>query len=134
MVSAYCFVSKLYFMKKEEKIETQTPQNCTKNDLMAVKDALEVLNGRWKMQILIALINGNKRFKEISKEIDGISDKMLSKELKDLETNQLVKRTVYETFPPMVEYSITEHTSSLHNVIAALRDWGFLHRNKITGR
>ncbi|MEJ7738742.1 MAG: helix-turn-helix domain-containing protein [Chitinophagaceae bacterium] len=109
-------------------------EECSKNDLMAVRDALEVLNGSWKLQILISLIGGTKRFKQISKDVDGISDKMLSKELKDLETNQLVKRTVYDTFPPTVEYSVTEHTGSLKNVIAELRDWGLLHRIKIIGK
>lgn len=60
-------------------------------------------------QIIIAWTFGNKRFKEISYEINGITERMLSKELKDLEVNQLVKRTVYDSFPPKVEYSITEH-------------------------
>ena len=58
---------------------------------------------------------------------------MLSKELKDLETNQLIKRTVYDAFPPMVEYSVTEHTKSLGNLIAALSDWGQIHRKQIMG-
>jgi len=109
-------------------------EDCSKNDLMAVRDALEVLNGTWKLQILISLLGGTKRFKQISKDVDRISDKMLSKELKDLETNQLVKRTVYNTFPPAVEYSVTEHTGSLKNLIAELRDWGILHRKKIIGK
>ncbi|PWB27192.1 winged helix-turn-helix transcriptional regulator [Flavobacterium sp. HTF] len=120
-------------MKTDPKDKVQMDQDCSKNDLMAVKDALEVLSGRWKLQILICLLDGSKRFKEISKEVVGISDKMLSKELKDLETNQLVKRTVHETFPPMVEYTATEHTSSLYSVIAALKNWGYLHREKIIG-
>jgi len=109
-------------------------KSSSKNDLLATRDALEVLNGCWKLQILVSLIEGTKRFRQISKEIDGISDKMLSKELKDLETNQLVKRTVNDTFPPTVEYAVTEHTGSLKNVISELRDWGLLHRKKIIGK
>jgi DNA-binding HxlR family transcriptional regulator len=62
--------------------------------IMAVKDALEVLHGRWKLPILVSLKFSNKRFKEISKDLNGITDKMLSKELKDLEMNQLITRTV----------------------------------------
>jgi DNA-binding HxlR family transcriptional regulator len=104
---------------------------CSKTDLMAVRDALEVLNGRWKLQILIALLNGTKRFKQIAREIDGISDRMLSKELKDLEENHLVVRKVYDSFPPIVEYSTTKHTETLHTVIYALREWGYLHRKKV---
>ncbi|WP_264523745.1 MULTISPECIES: helix-turn-helix domain-containing protein [unclassified Flavobacterium] len=101
--------------------------------LLPVRDALEVLSGRWKLPILIALSNRPKRFKEISKDINGITDKMLSKELKDLEINKLVTRTVYDTFPPTVEYARTEHSHTLYNVIGALHEWGSLHRNKIIG-
>lgn len=106
---------------------------CTTQDLRAVRDALEVLNGKWKLQILIAVLGGTKRFKEISREIEGISDRMLSKELKDLETHQLVERRIFESFPPMLEYSATTHTRSLDTVIFALKDWGYLHRSKIIG-
>ena len=102
--------------------------------LLPVRDALEVLNGRWKLPILIALSNRPKRFKEISKDINGITDKMLSKELKDLEINKLVTRTVYDTFPPTVEYTRTEHSHTLYNVIGALKDWGTLHRKEIIGK
>lgn len=112
-------------MSKKEKID------CSPGDLLAVKDALDALSGSWKLQILIVLFNGSKRFKEIGKEIDGISDKMLSKELKNLEENSLVKRTVYETFPPKVEYAITEHTKTLKAVITELMNWGNLHRKVI---
>ncbi len=108
--------------------------NCTSKDLLAVKDALEVLNGRWKLQILISLMNSTKRFKQIANDVVGISDKMLSKELKDLEINQLVKRTIYDTFPPTVEYSVTEHTHTLSNLVHTLKEWGYIHRNKILGK
>jgi DNA-binding HxlR family transcriptional regulator len=106
-------------------------EDCPLNELMAVRDALTVINGTWKLPILISLIDGNKRFKQIAREVEGISDRMLSKELKDLEMNKLVKRTVYDTFPPMVEYAVTVHAASLKKVIAALRDWGKLHRKLI---
>jgi len=115
-------------MSKKDKMD------CTPRDLMAVKDALDALNGSWKLQILIVLFNGPKRFKEIVKEIDGISDKMLSKELKNLEENLLVKRTVHETFPPKVEYNITEHTRTLKGLITELMNWGKLHRKAIIKR
>jgi DNA-binding HxlR family transcriptional regulator len=107
---------------------------CSTKDLRAVRDALEVLNGKWKLQILIAILSGTKRFKEIAREIEGISDRMLSKELRELETHQLVARQVYETFPPTVEYSATTHTLSLHPVINALKIWGAAHREKILGK
>jgi len=106
---------------------------CTPKDLLAVKDALEVLSGKWKLPILIALLNGAKRFKEIAREVPGISDRMLSKELKELESHQLVIRKVIDAFPPVVEYSTTDHTMSLHSVIGALKDWGYHHRKHIMG-
>lgn len=99
--------------------------------ILPVKDALEVLNGKWKLPIIISLMFGSKRFSQIAKEVHGITDKMLSKELRMLEMNQLVKRTIHETFPPMVEYSITPHGESLAKVISELRVWGLEHRKKI---
>lgn len=99
-----------------------------------VKDALDVLNGKWKLPIIIALSFGNKRFGEISKEIPKITDRMLSKELRDLEMNRLVKRTVYDSMPVIVEYSLTDYGSSLDKVIDELRNWGMQHRKLITGK
>lgn len=125
-------------MEIETKTQEINEKNCKPQEcmgaLLPVRDALEVLSGRWKLPILIALSDRPKRFKEISKDINGITDKMLSKELKDLEINKLVIRTVYDTFPPMVEYSRTEHSKSLTNVIMALKDWGTLHRKEIIGK
>ncbi len=102
--------------------------------LTPVKDALEVLGGKWKLQIIIALTFGRKRFKEIAREVGGISDKMLSKELKELELHQLVSRTVYDAFPPVVEYELTVHGKTLQKLIDNLRDWGLLHRKKVIGK
>lgn len=102
--------------------------------LLPVKDALDVLNGKWKLQIIIALSFGKKRFGEIAKEIPKITDRMLSKELRDLEMNKLVKRTVYDTMPVTVEYSLTEYGDSLDKVIDELRKWGTQHRKLILGK
>ena len=102
--------------------------------IMAVSDALEALNGKWKLPILVSLKYGNKRFKQISTDVGKITDRMLSKELKELEMNQLISRTIIEEFPPRVEYSITKHGDSLSDVITSLRTWGVVHRKKIMGR
>lgn len=106
------------------------PEQC-KELIMPVKDALDVLGGKWKLQIIVAIRQGAKRYSEIKKTVGGISDRMLSKELKELEMHQLIARTVYDAFPPVVEYNITEHGKSLDNTIHALRDWGIYHRAKI---
>jgi DNA-binding HxlR family transcriptional regulator len=96
-----------------------------------VRDVLDIINGKWKLPILIALSFGNKRFKELERDVEGITPKMLSKELRDLEVNQLVIRTVYDTIPVSVEYSLSEYGKSLDDVIIALREWGKRHRNKL---
>jgi DNA-binding HxlR family transcriptional regulator len=99
--------------------------------LLPVRDALDFLSGKWKLPIIISLSFGTKRFKEMAAEIEGITDKMLSKELRDLEQNQLVKRTVYDSVPVRVEYSLTDYGSSLDKVIMELRSWGAQHRKRI---
>jgi len=103
---------------------------CTKS-ILPVRDALEVLSGKWKLPIIISLIFGNKRFSQIAKEIPGITDKMLSKELRDLEANCLVKRTVYDSIPVVVEYTLTDYGHTLKPVIEVLRNWGVAHRDRI---
>jgi DNA-binding HxlR family transcriptional regulator len=113
--------------------EQHNARACT-GRLVPVRDALEVLGGKWKLPIIVSLSFGNKRFKQVAREVAGITDKMLSQELKDLETNQLITRTVYDTFPPTVEYAITEHGKSLHKVLMELGNWGALHRKKIMGK
>src|SRR5947209_3121842 len=108
-------------------------QTCTKF-LMAIRDTMDVLNGKWKVAIIGSLTFGEKRFKELQRDVDGITAKMLSKELKDLEVNKLVKRTVFDTKPVTVEYRLTEHGRSLEKVIEELVRWGSLHRRKIFGK
>ena len=110
--------------------EEITNETCL-SSLGAVQDALYVLNGKWKLPVIIALNEGHKRFGEIQKNVAGIAPKVLSSELKSLELNGFVIRKVYNEFPVLVEYELTEYSNSLENVITALRDWGFQHRDKI---
>ena len=102
--------------------------------MLSISDALEALEGRWKLLILYALSAGPKRFTQIAKEVSGITDKTLSKELKSLEANQLILREVYDTFPPTVQYSITPHGLSLEKVLDELHYWGLSHRKKVIGK
>ncbi len=120
-------------MSLQKQAAQHNPKQC-KMMLLPVRDALEFLSGKWKIPIIIALSFGNKRFTEMAAEIDGITDKMLSKELRDLEQNQLVKRTVYDSVPVRVEYSLTEYGNSLENVIKELRSWGIQHRKRIMNK
>lgn len=101
--------------------------------MLSIKDALEAVEGRWKLLILFSLAEGPKRFRQLAKEVNGITDKTLSKELKRLEENQLITRSVYDTFPPKVEYTITQHGLSLEKVLDELHFWGLAHRQKVIG-
>lgn len=102
--------------------------------LGAVQDALYVLNGKWKIPIIIALREGHKRFGELQKAVKGISAKVLSHELKHLEMNDFIERRVYDTMPVMVEYELTPYSDTLGHVIESLREWGQAHRHKIRNR
>ncbi|MCW8313433.1 helix-turn-helix transcriptional regulator [Sphingobacterium sp. InxBP1] len=102
---------------------------------MAVHDAMDVLNGKWKISILSAVCYYNKRrFSDILNDVSGISNRMLSKELKELEMNQLVTRTVLDTHPVTVVYQLTEYGKTLRTIIDNLAQWGKEHRKVITGR
>lgn len=106
-------------------------EKCSKEG-MAIRDTLDLVGGKWKLPILYTLItHGTMRFKELQREVDGITARMLSKELKDLELNQMVSREVYDTAPITVEYTITKHGTSLGPVVKALYDWGLKHRQQI---
>lgn len=120
-------------MAKEKKSTEKNLGECTKA-ILPVRDALDILSGKWKLPIIISLSFGNKRFTQMAKEIPNITDKMLSKELRDLEMNQLIKRTVYDAVPVVVEYSMTNYGKSLEKVINELRDWGIKHRKQIIGK
>ena len=111
--------------------ETQHEPGSCQSLMLAIQDSLYVLSGKWKIPILLALFFGKKRFSEISKEIPKITDRMLSKELRELEINLLVRRQVFDTFPVTVEYEVTDYGRTLRGVIEALADWGIKHRKKI---
>ena len=101
--------------------------------IVPIRDTLDILSGKWKLPIIGALVTGKMRFKEMERQIPKITARMLSKELKELEMNQLVKRTVYDTIPVTVEYELTTYGNSLQEVLIALRDWGAKHRSRIIG-
>lgn len=108
-------------------------QQDRKKEMMAVHDAMDVLSGKWKIYIISSICHYNKRrFSDILADVTGISNKMLSKELKDLEINQLVERTVLDTHPVTIQYKLTPHGATLKTIINNLTDWGIAHRKKVT--
>lgn len=111
--------------------EVPTANECCAN-LTALEDALYVIGGKWKLKVIIALREGNvKRFNEIQRRIQGISAKVLSNELKEMELNGFVTRTVHNQTPVVVEYALTEYSASLSFVLRELVEWGKTHREKI---
>lgn len=99
--------------------------------ILAISDTMEILNGRWKMSIIACLCYQPMRYSELLKEVKGISGKMLSRELKDLEMNELIERKVLNTAPVAVEYRITDYGKTLKQLTNTIADWGFTHRQRI---
>lgn len=114
----------------EQLFQPETKSQCTQK-LDAVRDALYVIGGKWKLRIIIAISEGNSRFNELQRTIEGISAKVLSNELKDLELNGLVKRSVHDQIPVVVTYEPTEYSNTLKDVLHALAAWGTQHRDKL---
>ncbi len=115
----------------EVKVRCFTEQQC-QNMFRGVEDSLYVIGGKWKLKIIIALIT-HSRFNEILRKVNGISSKVLSNELKDLEINGFVTRHDYKLeSPARIEYLLTEHVETLEPVIVALKEWGIMHRKTLT--
>ncbi|RNL56589.1 winged helix-turn-helix transcriptional regulator [Pedobacter jejuensis] len=101
--------------------------------LMASRDALEVIQGKWRIPIIISLTYGRKRFGEIQRDIADISPKMLSQELKSLEVNKIITRTLFDSMPVTVEYSLTPLGMSTKKLLDELLDWGIHFRKEVVG-
>lgn len=97
------------------------------SDGCPVEAALEVIGGKWKGVTLYHLMQGTLRFNELQRELGTVTQRMLTKQLRELEAAGLVHREVYPVVPPKVEYSLTEKGRTLTPVIAALKDWGAEH-------
>lgn len=106
-------------------------QRCA-NLLATIGDALYVIGGKWTIRVIIALSHGHSRFNELQRTIPGISARVLSNELKELELNGFVKRMVHAgATPVVVEYTLTDYSNSLENVVRSLSEWGAAHRQKV---
>jgi len=96
-----------------------------------VQDTLDVLNGKWKLSIIISIGGGNECFTDIQESIPGISPKVLAKELKDLEQHKLISRQVIDDYPVKISYKLEQYADTLTPIIYALKNWGVNHKNKI---
>ena len=114
--------------------ELKDVKGCSSEFVLAINDTLNVLNGKWKLPIIGSLLFGKKRFKELERGIPNITARMLSKELKELELNGMVKRTVYDSIPVSVEYELTKSGKSLTMVLDSMAVWGLRHRRIVMTR
>ena len=112
---------KVLLEKKEEK-------QCPRQFILALKDTMNVVSGKWKLPIIAALLREKTRFKELQENIEKITPRMLSKELKELEINGIVERLIYDHTPVLIEYKLTESGKKIISVIDAMIEWGLTHR------
>jgi DNA-binding HxlR family transcriptional regulator len=110
--------------------QVTTEQQC-KASLNSIADALYAIGGKWKLRIIVALLDGNKRFNEMQRLIEGISAKVLSNELKELELNGFIRRNVFTGTPVVVEYELTAYAETLQVVLQELSQWGAMHKEQI---
>jgi DNA-binding HxlR family transcriptional regulator len=110
-----------------------TREACTAS-LGAMGDALYAIGGKWKLKIIIALMDGKRRFNDLQRQVTGISAKVLSNELKEMEMNGFIRKVPVEDAKHVAEYELCEYSHTLGDVLNALTAWGKMHRAKITGR
>lgn len=89
-----------------------------------VEATLELIGGKWKGIVLYYLLDGRLRFSELQRKIGCVTQRMLTKQLRELESSGLVNRIVYAEVPPRVEYELTKAGQSLEPILAALKEWG----------
>jgi DNA-binding HxlR family transcriptional regulator len=98
-------------------------------ELCRVDDALEIIVGKWKPLILLHLLKeGTQRFSELKRSLPEITQRILTKTLRELEEEDIIERKVYPQVPPKVEYSITEYGRSLEPILVAMHEWGLSHQ------
>lgn len=114
--------------QKTESEEVDVTKSCPNNYILAINDTLNVIHGKWKLPIIGCLLNGIKHFSDFQRSIPKITPRMLSKELKELEINGVVSRTVYDSIPVTIEYTLTESGELFTQVLDKMVEWGLHHR------
>lgn len=122
-----------YKMDTGYKKDTIPSHETCQRAVRAIRDTLDVVGDKWKLVLLMILMHGKRRFRELSREA-GISPRVLSKELQEMEMNGLISRTVQNTRPMTVEYAATPYSETLKEVLMAMEHWGQQHRNMIMGK
>lgn len=95
-----------------------------------VEATLDIVGGKWKGAVLFFLLDGTKRFGELSRLLPSVTQRMLTLQLRELEADGLVARVVYPQVPPKVEYSLTDLGRTLEPLIALMSQWGAIYQEK----
>ncbi|MEU9191078.1 winged helix-turn-helix transcriptional regulator [Streptomyces sp. NPDC051064] len=90
----------------------------------AMEATVKIIGGKWKGVILFHLLEGTMRFNELHRQMPGIAPRLMTKQLRELEQDGLVQRTVYPVVPPKVEYALTEEARSMEPLLLGLNNWG----------
>lgn len=114
-------------MDKKSKKYDELVLNYLKYDSCPVAATLSQIGGKWKPTIMYLISHDVKRFGEMLRMIEGVSKKMLTKQLRELEKDNLISRKVFAQVPPKVEYSITKRGKSISPIIISMREWGLKH-------
>jgi DNA-binding HxlR family transcriptional regulator len=121
--------------KMKKTLETDDVNDCVVANVLAVQDTINVINGKWKAAIIYSLAHNKKRYSELLKQIPKMNPRMLSKELKDLEANGVITRTVYDTVPVTIEYELTKSGQAFKDeVLEVMLKWGLKHRKISIGK
>jgi DNA-binding HxlR family transcriptional regulator len=99
--------------------------------IRAIQDTMYVIGGKWKIPIILSIYIGNIRFNDIANSIPQITNRVLSKELKHLEQNLMIKRTIVDDYPVRIEYTVTDYCLSIEMVAKPMEDWGKGHNKRI---
>lgn len=105
-------------------------KECSTSYILAMNDTINVISGKWKIGIMASLFFGKKRYSELEKEVANINPRMLSRELRDLEANGIITRTVGTGVPVTVVYELTESGFAFQTVIDSMLEWGLEHRRR----
>ncbi len=96
-----------------------------------IRDVLDRIGDKWSVLVIVELASGPRRFRELQRAVEGISQRMLTLTVRRLERDGLVRRTVYPTVPAQVDYRLTETGAGLTHLVKALADWSLAHRGVI---
>ena len=96
-----------------------------------IRDVLDRVGDKWSVLVIVELSSGARRFRQLQRAVDGISQRMLTLTVRRLERDGLVLRTVYPTVPAQVDYRLTDTGASLTHLVKALADWSIAHRDAI---